>query len=196
MRVIPVLAVVLLAASVASAQTVSPAARRTPTEPVSVSAQSGQSEGVTPIQSRSSLRKTLPLPVDVPRIEREIAREPAIKVDDSRIRFYVLIVAKQPPTWEEIVGSYDLMNGPTRGGAAMTHKEFINMVTPQELNELFNATSRDSLALAQAAIMNAVGQSFIKKAVQALRGARSESEIRQIRKQIDRELSALEGRSP
>ena len=179
MRVISGLAVGLLAASVASAQTPSPASPPAPSEPTT---------------SRSTLRQTLPLPVDIPRIEREVGREPIIKIDESRIRYYVLIVGKPSPKWEEIVGSYDLMNGPTRGGAAMTYKEFMNMVTPQELNELFNATSRDSLALAQAAIMNAVGQTMIKKAVQALRGARSENEVRQIRQQIDRELNALSGR--
>ncbi len=189
MRVISGLAVGLLMASVASAQTSTSAPPAAPTEPASVSAQSTDVS-----RSRSSLRQSLPLPVDIPRIEREVVREPLIKLDDNRIRYYVLIVGKQSPKWEEIVGSYDLMNGPTRGGAAMTYKEFMNMVTPQELNELFNATSRDSLALAQSAIMNAVGQSMIKKAVQALRGARSESEVRQIRQQIDRELSALAGR--
>lgn len=190
MRVIPGFAAVLLAVSVASAQTPAPAAPA-PAGPVTVSAQSGQPDGV---QSRSSLRQKLPLPIDVPRIEREVAREPVIKFDDSRIRYYVLIVGKQPPKWEEIVGSYDLMNGPTRGGAAMTYKEFMNMVTPQELNELFNATSRDSLAVAQAAIMNALGQSFIQKAVRSLRNARTQDEVRAIRQQIDRELSALSGR--
>ena len=173
----------------ASAQTAD-APLATQPEPAAVTAQSGSP---APTQSRSSLRKPLPLPVDVPRIEREVAREPAIKLDDERLRFYALVVGKQPPNWDTIVGDYDLMNGPTRarGGAAMTHKEFLDMVTPQELNELFNSTSRSSLALAQAAIMNAVGQTLIKKAVQAIRSAHSESEVRAIRQQIDRELSAL-----
>jgi hypothetical protein len=196
MRVISLFLVGLLAATTAAAQTVASPAPVTPAAPAAVAQAASQDAGKQ-AETRGTLRGQLPLPVDIPRIEREVQREPALKLDEDKIRFYVLILGKRPPTWEEIVGDYDLMNGPTRahGGAAMTHKEFLEMVTPKELQELFGGTNANSLAVAQAAIMNAVGQSLVKKAVQALRSASSDNEVRAIRQQIDRELRALEGRS-
>jgi hypothetical protein len=195
MRVILWVIVGVLAASTASAQTTSPPAPVP--APAAVVAQAAPQDDASQTPTRGSARKPLPLPVDQPRIERDAPREPAIKLDEQQLRYYVLIIGKQPPKWEEIVGDYDLMNGPTRaqGGAAMTHKEFLGMVTPKELDELFGGTSANSFAVAQAAIVNAVGQALIKKAVTALRSASSESEVRAIRQQIDRELSALTGRS-
>jgi hypothetical protein len=134
------------------------------------------------------------LPIDVGHIKEEIKKQPAVRLDDQQLRFYVLVLAKAPK-FQDFVGDYDLKNGPTRGGAAMTHQEFLNMVTPKELNELFGSTSGSSFAMFQAAIMNAVGQSLIKKAILDIRGARDEREVQAIRERIDRELSALLGKN-
>jgi hypothetical protein len=78
----------------------------------------------------------------------------------------------------------------------MTHQEFLDMVTPNELRELFGGTSANSFALFQAAAMNAAGQFLIKRAVEQIRGARDEREVQAIRQRITRELEALEGRRP
>lgn len=135
------------------------------------------------------------LPVDIEHIKQEAGKQPAMKLDDQRLRFYVLILAKQPKfSFTEVVGNYDLTNGPTRGGAAMTHKEFLNMVTPRELNELFGSTSSSSFAMFQAALMNAAGQMIIKKAIQQLRNANDEREVQEIRQRIDTELRELDDR--
>jgi hypothetical protein len=135
------------------------------------------------------------LPVDLEHIQREASKQPAVKLDQEQLRFYVLIVAKQPK-FADFVGDYDLMYGPTPGGAAMTHKEFLDMVTPTELKELFGGTNANSFALFQAAIMNAAGQFLIKNAIQQIRSAGSERELQEIRQRITRELEALEGRQP
>ncbi len=135
-----------------------------------------------------------PLPVDLDHVQQQAERRPTLKLDEQQLRFYVLVFGKQPK-FSDFVGDYDLLHGPTRGGAAMTHQEFLNMVTPRELNELFGATSSSSFAMFQAALMNAAGQLLIKKAVQQLRGARDEREVQEIRQRIDRELSALNGES-
>jgi hypothetical protein len=134
-----------------------------------------------------------PLPVDVARVKQQIEQQPAVKLDEQQLRFYVLILAKEPK-FQDFVGSYDLKNGPTRGGAPMTHQEFMNMVTPHELNELFGATSGSSFALAQAAAMNVAAQSLISKAVQEIRQAHNEREVQSIRERIDKELAALLGK--
>jgi hypothetical protein len=134
-----------------------------------------------------------PLPVDVSRVKEQAQRQPAVKLDEQQLRFYVLILAKEPK-FEDFVGSYDLKNGPTRGGAPMTHQEFLNMVTPRELNELFGATSGSSFAMVQAAAMNVGAQALISKAVQQIRQAHNEREVQAIREQIDKELAALLGK--
>ena len=76
----------------------------------------------------------------------------------------------------------------------MTNQEFLKMVTPKELNELFGATSGSSFAMFQAALTNAAGQALIKKGLQEIHDARNEREIQAIRAQINRELAALLGR--
>ena len=44
----------------------------------------------------------------------------------------------------------------------MTNQEFLNMVTPKELNELFGMTSGSSFAMLQAAVMNAGAQARLR----------------------------------
>ncbi len=134
------------------------------------------------------------LPVDIDRVRQLAEKRPVLKLDENQLRFYVLVYGRQPK-FSDFVGDYDLLNGPTRGGAAMTHREFLSMVTPRELNELFGSTSSSSFAMFQAALMNAAGQLLIKKAVQQLRNARDEREVQEIRERIDQELSALAGKS-
>src|SRR5262249_37546012 len=121
-------------------------------------------------------------------------KRPAVKLDEQQLRFYVLVFGKQVK-FSDFIGDYDLLHGPTKGGAAMTHQEFLSMVTPRELNELFGATSSSSFAMFQAALMNAAGQLLIKKGVQQLRNAKNDQEVQEIRQRIDQELSNLNDKS-
>ena len=127
------------------------------------------------------------------RIKELAQQRPAVRLDDKQLRFYALVLAKAPK-FQDFVGDYDLKNGPTKGGAAMTNKEFLDMVTPRELGELFGATSGSSFAMLQMAIMNALGQKLIKKAVLDMRAAHSANEVADISARIDRELAALLGK--
>jgi hypothetical protein len=136
---------------------------------------------------------TTPYPVDIERIKEAVQRQPAVKLDDRQLRFYVLVLAKEPNFVADFAKNYDFRNGPTKRGAAMTHSEFLNMVTPRELNELLGATSGSSFAMFQAALMNAGAQALIKKAMQEIREARNEREVQAIRARIERELAALTG---
>lgn len=138
--------------------------------------------------------ETTPYPVDIERVKEQAEQVPAVKLDDQQIRFYVLVVAKEPDFVEKWAKDYDFRNGPTRRGAAMSYNEFVNMVTPKELNELFGATSGSSFAMFQAALMNAAGQTLVKKALRDLHDARNEREVQAIRQRIDQELAALLGK--
>jgi len=140
--------------------------------------------------------ETTPYPVDMERVKERVEQIPAVRFDDQQLKFYAVVVAKEQTFFEKFAKDYDFRNGPTRRGAAMTNQEFLNMVTPQELNELLYGTSGGSLAMLQYAVMNAGAQALIKKGLKALHDARSEREIQSIREQINRELAALIGKEP
>ena len=123
------------------------------------------------------------------RVRRSLSRDPTIKLDDFRLRFYVEIVAKWP-TFQEYVGKSDLRNGPTPY-AGMTHQDFLNHVTPREL---YGSGGIKATELLQFSIVNWLGQSLAKKAIESFRNARDESELRSIRQRIEQELAALRGR--
>jgi hypothetical protein len=124
------------------------------------------------------IRKALEKPLDL---------QPKVNLNDDRLKFYLSIVAKQP-SMKEILGSYDLMNGPTRRGNPMTHQEFLAMVTPKDLYGQAGIKPTEAL---QFAIFNVVAQAIIKKGLQEMSEAKTERELREIRDRIDRELAAL-----
>jgi hypothetical protein len=124
---------------------------------------------------------------DLNRIRKALDSEPALKIDDDQLRFYVQVLARQP-TFAEFVKGYDLVNGPTRRGNPMTHQEFLNMVTPRDLYSSSTITATEVL---QFAVTNWLGQTLIRRAIEELREAKSEQEVREIRDRINRELAAL-----
>jgi hypothetical protein len=137
-----------------------------------------------PVQSGEAAQ----LPVDLTRIRTVLDRNPNTKISETQLRFYLEVIAKRP-TFKEFLGSYDLINGPVKG-AQMTHQEFLDMVTPRLLHSSAGFTGTETL---QVALTNWAAMSVIKKAVNALRNARDDGEVRAIRAQIDRELTALRG---
>jgi hypothetical protein len=131
---------------------------------------------------------TTKLNVDLDRIKNELDKPPALNLSDQQLRFYVRVYGKAP-TFEDIVGSFDLKNGPVPG-AGMTYKEFVNMVTPKEL---YSTAGITPLELLQGALVNWAGQAIIKKGYEEIRNARNAHEIQVIRDRITKELAALAG---
>jgi hypothetical protein len=154
---------------------------------------SAQTPATTPATPPVTIQTPVPatdidLPVDLTRIRRALNSTSAARLDETQLRFYLEIIAKQP-TFKEFIGSYDLKNGPVKG-AQMTHQEFLDMVTPKLLHSSAGFTATETL---QVALVNWAAQTAVKKAVNALRNARNDDEVRAIRAQIDRELAALRG---
>ena len=161
------------------------------TIPVSAGAQ----DQTAPSSPQQSTQPANPPPTaaqaaaDLERVKAQLNRAPVLKLDDNQLRFYVEVIGKQPSI-ADVIGSYDLINGPTRRGAPMTHQEFLNMVTPQEF---YGSQGIKSYELLQFALTNWLGQQIIKKAIEDLRNAKSDREVAEIRARIDRELAALKG---
>jgi hypothetical protein len=124
---------------------------------------------------------------DLARIRRGLETTPTLKLGQDQLRYYVRILA-QRPDFLSFMNGYDFRNGPTRRGNPMTHQEFLDMVTPKEMNSSGGITAMETL---QFAFTNWLGQSLVKKAMTDLKNARSEREIQEIRDRIDRELAVL-----
>src|SRR5690349_15252900 len=70
------------------------------------------------------------LPVSLSRIRRGLSQPPAIKLNGDRVVFRVEVLGKKP-TIEDILGP-DYLKGPVPN-AGMTHQEFLDMVTPKDV---------------------------------------------------------------
>jgi len=126
---------------------------------------------------------------ELDRIREALAQPSDVKLSGDELRFYMRILARQPSI-SAMIGSFDLKNGPTRRGNAMTHQEFLSMVTPKEVNSSAGIKATEML---QFALVNAFAQAVIKRGMEALKNAKDEREIAEIRARIDRELAALRG---
>lgn len=158
-----------------------PSSAAAPSGPAQSSAQSGP-----PPDAKIPLPQTA---ADLDRIREAVGREPSFKFDDSQVRFYLQILAPKP-NFSDYVKDADLLHGPV-AGAQMTHREFLDMVTPKELYS--SAGIRPNEAL-QMAITGLVGQMLVRKAFESVTDAWRARQIKEINERIDLELAALRGK--
>jgi len=158
-----------------------PASAAAPWDSTQSSAQSGP-----PPDAKVPLPQTA---VDLDRIREGINREPGFKFDESQVRFYLQILAPKP-NFSDYVKDGDLQHGPV-AGAQMTHREFLDMVTPKEL---YSSAGIRPTEVLQMAITGLVGQMLVKKAFESVTDAWRARQIREINERIDLELAALRGK--
>jgi len=133
-------------------------------------------------------RVTVPVTdADLARIRRALEAEPAVRINDEQLRFYMQILVRKP-TFAEFAKGYDFKAGATRGGNPMTHNEFLAMVTPREMQSQVGITAPETLTIA---LTNWMAQTLVKWAFQDLQEAKDEREVQEIRDRIERELAAL-----
>lgn len=123
------------------------------------------------------------------KIREALKQDPKLRLNTDEVRFYVDIIGRIP-TFEEIVGDFDLKNGRVPG-APMTHDEFLAMVTPRDLNSTTGISAMETLGVA---LTNWGMISLVKKAYQEYKEAKTERERRAIQERIERELRDLERR--
>jgi hypothetical protein len=128
-------------------------------------------------------------PVDLGRIRDAVNRDPAIKVDDGLVRFYLQINAPRL-TIADLMKDEDLKHAPV-AGAPITHSEFLAMVTPKEV---YGGGGIRPTELAQMAITGIIGQILAKKAFESITDTWRARQLREINERIDLELAALRGR--
>jgi hypothetical protein len=126
------------------------------------------------------------LPVSLERIQRALSAPPAIELKEKHPVFRLEVYGRKP-TLEDILGERFWV-GPTPYGG-MTHREFLDMVTPKEA-QAFGAFTGGHL-LAQAALTLAE-QWALKTAIRKFRNALSEREREAARREVMDALAALE----
>ena len=140
-------------------------------------------------ESGSQAREPSPpvrLPVSLERIQEALSRPPAIKPSTNRPVFRVEVFARKP-TVEDILGP-DYLRGPVPAGG-MSHREFLDMVTPDEYRGMAMFTNREAITIAATSLTL---QWALMKAVDKLKEARSERAKEAARQEVIAAMNELE----
>lgn len=132
------------------------------------------------------------LPVDIEKIQRELARQPAIVigtgevVQDAGLPTFRVRVDARAPSIYEILGP-DYLRGPVPAGA-MTHQEFLDLVTPEQVRG-YAAFSNGQAATV--AITSLALQWALKTALEKFSEASNERAKAEARQEVQEALEAL-----
>jgi hypothetical protein len=130
------------------------------------------------------------LPVSLARIRKGLTSESTLKLDlpvrDDIPRYYMEVSAT--PDFNAFLEDFDLNFGPVPG-AGMTHQEFMQMVTPKDV---YSQAGFGGLEILTANLGFAAVMYLATKAFNAMREAKNERELQQIRDEIQRELAELQ----
>lgn len=130
--------------------------------------------------------QSIKLPVSLERIQQALSRPPAIKPSTTRPVFRVEVFARKP-TVADILGP-DYLRGPVPAGG-MTHREFLNMVTPVEFRGMSVFTGGEALTVAATSLAL---QWALMKAVDRLQDARTERAKEAARREVIQAMNELE----
>ena len=126
------------------------------------------------------------LPISLERIQRALSRPPAIRVKGDRLVFRVEVLGRKL-TIEDILGP-DYLKGPTPS-SGMTHQEFLNMVTPKDVQGYAAFTNREAFSVAATSFAL---QWALQKAIHKFETAKQEREREAARKEVQDALAELE----
>jgi hypothetical protein len=125
------------------------------------------------------------LPVSIERIQRALARPPAIRLDKDKV--YRVEIIGRKPTIEDILGP-DYLKGPTPAGAP-THQEFLDLVTPTDFRGYAAFSNREAMTVAATSFAL---QWALQKAIHKFETAHEEREREAARKEVQDALAELE----
>jgi hypothetical protein len=154
--------------------------------PAAAGAQAAQGQAPPP---GARVQTTRTSPDELDRIRQAVNREPVFKLNESQVRFYLQVIAPKPD-FSDFVKGQDLQHGVV-AGAPMTHREFLEMVTPKELYSAAGIRPGEAL---QMAITGLVGQMLVRRAFESITDSWRARQIRELNERIDRELAAIRAR--
>lgn len=153
---------------------------------VSMGSQATQSQQTPKEPPPPPTLKADDLPVSIDRIQRALSVPKPLELKEQHPIFRLEVFGKKP-TIEDMLGE-KFWIGPTPYGG-MTHQEFLNMVTPKELQPYAGFTGK--YLLAETALTLAE-QWALKSAIRKLRDAKEEHDREAARKEVMEALAALE----
>ena len=127
------------------------------------------------------------LPVSVDRIQKALAKTPMLRFDQKDQPLFRVQVFGEKPTIEEILGP-DWQTRPVPHGS-MTHREFLAMVTPKEVQGYAGFSSSEGMTVAAT---SALLQWTLQKALQKYNASSDERQREAARKEVLEALQALE----
>jgi hypothetical protein len=127
------------------------------------------------------------LPVSLNRIQRALSRPPAIRLEGQRIIFRVEVLGRKL-TIEDILGP-DYLKGPIQSYGGVTHQEFLNMVTPKDVQGYAAFNNREAFTVAATSFAL---QWALQKAIHKFETAKQEREREAARKEVQEALADLE----
>ena len=127
------------------------------------------------------------LPVSVERIQKALAKTPMLRFDQKDQPVFRVQVFGDKPTIEEILGP-DWTTKPVPHGS-MTHREFLAMVTPKEVQGYAGFSSTEGMTVAAT---SALLQWTLQKALQKYNASSDERQREAARKEVLEALKALE----
>jgi len=144
----------------------------------------------TPPPQQPASQGTPDLPVSIKRIQRALAQPPSIRLIESKSRdgrpLYRVDIEGERIDITSILGK-DFVRGPASYGA-MTHQEFLNMVTPDDVKGYAAFSNSQGMVVAATSIAL---QWAVLKAIDELKQAKDERAKAEARKEVQDALEAL-----
>jgi hypothetical protein len=145
-----------------------------------IAAEAGQQPAQTPTLAPNDL------PVSLRRIQRALSHPPALKLSGDRTVFRVEVIGRKP-TIEDILGP-DYLKGPAPATGAMSHQEFLNMVTPRDVQGYAAFSNKEGFVVAATSIAL---QWALQKAIHKLKTAKQDREREAARAEVQDALAEL-----
>lgn len=127
------------------------------------------------------------LPVSLDRIQQALASTPKLRFDNQDRPVFRVEVFGEKPTIEDILGP-DFARGPVKHGA-MTHQEFLNLVTPKDVQGYAAFSNKEGMTVATTSFLL---QWTLQKAIQKYRETKDERAREAARREVMEALDALE----
>ncbi len=125
------------------------------------------------------------LPVSIQRIQRALLRPAVLRVTSDKPVFRVEIFGRKP-TIEDILGP-DYLRGPVPYGG-MTHQEFLNMVTPKDVQGYAAFSNKEGAVVALTSLAQVWA---LQKAIHKFQTAKEEREREAARREVQDALADL-----
>ena len=136
--------------------------------------------------STTTTSESAQLPVSLDRIQRALAAPPPLELKEQHPIFRLEVFGRKP-TLEDVLGE-KFWFGPTPYGG-MTHREFMDMVTPKEAQPFGSVTGKYLVA---DVALSLAEQWALKTAIKKFQSAKSENEREAARKEVLDALADLE----